>query len=181
MDNRVGNIKLGGEQVVDQNGKIAGKVSIIDLILVVAILLLVVGFIYRHASPRISNIISGGTPLTIVLEAEGHRHFTADAVAVGDVIFRMHERQPLGVISEVELLPSFYLMQRTDGVAVRAQQEHRVTIRVTIEGSGSVDNRGFFVNGTDHLAVGSEVSLVTNMVNLPNARVVAVQETVVLD
>jgi len=167
--------------MVDTSGKIKGKISIVDIVLVVAVALLVVGFIYRQWSPVIEQIIGANTPLTIVLEAEGHRHFTTDAISVGDVVFRMHERQPIGTVVDIELLPSLYYLHRTDGTAVLVQQEQRATIRITLEAVGSVSTTGstagfFFVNGTDHMAPGSDVQMVTNRVNMPNARVVSVQE-----
>jgi len=160
--------------MIDNSGRIKGRISIIDIILVVAVIVLVAGFIYTQMSDRISGIVRPRDNFHVVIQGDGVRHFIVDAVNIGDVMFRLHDRQPLGTIIDIEVLPAQDFLHRSDGTAVLAEMEGRYTINITLESIGTVREAGYFINGDDHLAPGREVALHSNMVFIPNGRVQSV-------
>jgi len=162
--------------MIDNQGKIRGKVSIIDIIIVLVVLALAIGFIYRQATPHIADILRADDTVYITFEVNRIRSVIAeDAVVVGDSVFRQHAaRQALGTIVAVEHLPATEVMQRADGTAVNAIMEGRYSLRITIESTGNSTNSGFFANGNDHLAPGGEVALINSRFIFPLARVYSV-------
>jgi len=163
--------------MIDNSGRIKGRVSLIDIILVAAVLLLLAGFVYTQLSGRIQTIINPTTPLEVVIQGEGLRHFIVNSVSEGDVMFRSLDRQPLGRVVDIDITPSLNYLHRSDGTAVLAEVEGRYTIRITLEATGSIrEDIGYLVNGTDHLAPGSEVALVSNRVFIPDGRVFSIRE-----
>ncbi|MCL1787281.1 MAG: DUF4330 domain-containing protein [Defluviitaleaceae bacterium] len=161
--------------MIDNSGRIKGRVSIIDIILVAAVLVLAAGFMYTQVTPRIQEVVNPTERFHLVIQSDGIRHFMVDAVSVGDVMFRLHDRQPLGTVIDIEVLPSMEPLLRSDGTAILAEREGRYRINITIDAVGSIrENVGYFINGTDHMAPGREVQLVSNMVFLPNGRVQSV-------
>ncbi|MCL2404266.1 MAG: DUF4330 domain-containing protein [Defluviitaleaceae bacterium] len=159
--------------MIDNQGKIRGRVSIIDIIIVLVVLALVAGFVYRRATPHISDIIRGETPFYVTFEVNRIRSVIAeDSVVVGDKVFRQHAtRQALGTIVNIEHMPATEVMMRTDGTAILATMEERYSLRITIQATGSITNSGFFVNGNDHLSPGGEVAIINNRFIFPLARV----------
>ena len=161
--------------MIDNSGRIKGRVSIIDIILVATVLVLAGGFVYTQVSPRIQEVVNPTENFHLVIQSDGIRQFMVDAVSEGDIMFRLHDRQPLGTVVGIEVLPSVEPLLRSDGTAVLAEREGRYRINITLEAVGSVrDGVGYFINGTDHMAPGREVQLVSNMVFLPNGRVQSV-------
>jgi len=161
--------------MIDNSGRIKGRISIIDIILVVAVLVLVVGFVYTQTSDRIQQVINPTEPFHVVIQGDRVRHFIIDAVSEGDIMFRLHDRQPLGTVIGIEVLPAMDYLHHSDGTATLAEVEGRYTINITLEAIGSIrDGIGYFINGVDHMSPGREVALHSNKVFIPNGRVQSV-------
>jgi hypothetical protein len=110
----------------------------------------------------------------VTFEQNRYRDNTAEVLNVGDVMFRLHEQQPLGRVVAVSQAPATEFMRLTDGTALNAVNEGRVRYIVTLEATGSITDRGFFVNGNDHIAVGSDLKIVSNRVYFTSAEVIAI-------
>ena len=163
--------------MIDNSGRILGKISIIDIIFVVAVIVLAVGFVYTRTSGRIAGIINPTTPLEVVIQGEGLRHFIVDAISEGDIMFRHHDRQALGTVVAIDISPALDYFHLSDGSVILAEMEQRYTVHITLASVGTIrENVGYFVNGTDHIAPGSEIALVSNRVRIPEGRVFSVRE-----
>ena len=162
--------------MIDNQGRIKGRVSIVDILIVLAVIALMVGFVYRQAAPRIGEILRPDEEFQITFEVNRIRSVIAeDAIVIGEYVFRQHDRQPLGRIISVERHPATDIMMRSDGTAVLATMEDRYALHITIAATGSVSESGFLVNGNDHIAPGVEVALINRRFIFPLARVFSVQ------
>ena len=162
--------------MIDNQGKIRGRVSIVDILIVVVVLALAVGFVYRRATPHIGEILRPDDTFYVTFEVNRIRSvITEDAIVIGDRVFRQHAtHQPLGTIVAVERLPATDVLLRSDGTAVNVTMEGRYTLKITLEAVGSITDAGFFANGNDHVAPGSEAALINSRFVFPSARVFAV-------
>jgi len=156
--------------MIDNLGRIKGRVSIVDIIIVLAILGVAAGFIFRQASPHIEARLSPDQEFQIVFEVNRIRSFIVDdALNVGDYLFRQHERQPLGRIIDIERRPATDIMARADGTAVLATMEERCMLLITVQATGTISERGFYVNGNDVVSPGADIMLINNRVFFPLA------------
>lgn len=162
--------------MIDNNGRLFRKISIIDIAIVLAVVLLGAGFIYRQTSDRLDAIINPTTPFYVTIHGAGIRHFIVDAVSVGDIMYRRHQQQPMGRVVDISVETAMDSLLRSDGTAVLAPMEGRYDIFITLESLGSITEIGYIVNGNDHIARGSEVELVSNRVFIPTAEVYFVGE-----
>lgn len=160
--------------MIDEKGRIFKRFSIIDMIIVLAVLAVIAGFLYRQTSDSLADIINPTTPFYVTISGTGIRHFITDAVEVGDIMYRRHSRQAIGRVVDVVVETSYAPLLRSDGTAVLAPMEGRYDIFITLESIGSVSEGRFLINGNDHVARGSEVELVSNRVFIPTAEVYAV-------
>jgi len=162
--------------MIDNHGKIKGRVSIIDILIVLAVVALVVGFLYRQATPHIDSILRPDDHFQVTFEVNRIRSAIAeDTVVVGEYVFRQHERQPLGRIISVERHPATDIMMRSDGTALLATMEDRYALHITIEATGSLSESGFFINGNDHVSPGAEIAIINRRFIFPLARVHSVE------
>ena len=162
--------------MIDKNGKIFGKVSIIDILIIVAILAVGIGFVYRNVAPQFSYIINPNDVFYVTIESNRLRGFNKDAIEVGDLMFRLHGTHPLGRVVDIFYGPAMEIIRRTDGLADLVQMEERYQIFITLESTGNIRATGYFVNGNDHIAPGSEIILVSNRVHLPLTTVYSIRE-----
>ncbi|MCL2420517.1 MAG: DUF4330 domain-containing protein [Defluviitaleaceae bacterium] len=148
--------------MIDEKGRLFGKVSLIDIFVVLAVVVLVVGFVYNRTSQHVRQIIMADTPMTVTFLVEGVRDFSLDAVEEGDIFFRQHERVPLGTVSSVVTGPAYDIVIQTDGTAAYVPVEDRFNMYITLDAVGSITATGFFVNGTQQMSEGGRMSIQSN-------------------
>ena len=157
--------------MIDNKGRIFKKISVVDVIIVVAVLAVLAGWFYRQTSGGLAPIIFPSTPFYVTIQGSGLRTFIVDAVDVGDVVYRRHSRQPLGRVIDIHVEMAQDLLHRSDGTVALVPVLGRYDIYITLEAVGSITEIGYFVGGNDHIARGSEVELVSNRVFIPTAEV----------
>jgi len=162
--------------MIDKNGRLFGRVSVIDIIIVLAVLVLGAGFVYRQTSARLQTVINPSDEFYVVFEVNGLREVNTRAIAEGDLIFRIHDRQPLGEVVDITLRPATQAMHLDDATVIMAEMEERYRVFITLASVGSITEVGYFVNGLEHLAPGLDMVLVSNRLILPVTRVAAVGE-----
>ena len=141
-------------KIIDRNGRLFGKISIIDVvvILVVAILAAALGFknSQTHTSTTSSNI-----PITFQLRVNGEHDYVAAAVRVGDKLYDQENSSggPLGTITNIETLPGTKVATFNDGTMGLAPVENGVTLVLTVEGSGVISNNRYLINRVYNLGV----------------------------
>ncbi|MCL1998419.1 MAG: DUF4330 domain-containing protein, partial [Turicibacter sp.] len=152
-------LKVG--ESLDKNGRVFG-VSVIDALIVIAVVVMAVGFVYNRTSAQIMQIIMADTPVYVTLLVEGVSSFSVNAINENDTVFRQHERTPAGTVHNIEVVPARAVATRTDGTAVYALLEDRFDMYVTIVGTASVTDMGVFLNGTIQLSPGGTFNIQTN-------------------
>ncbi len=141
-------------KIIDRNGRLFGKISIIDVavILVVAVLAAALGFKgnQTHTGTTSSNI-----PITFQLRVNGVRNFVADAVREGDNLYDLENSSggPLGEILSIEVLPGTKVGSFSDGTIVDAPVEDGVTLLLTVQGKGIINNNRYLLNRVYNLGV----------------------------
>jgi len=153
--------------MIDNKGRLWGKVSLIDIAIVLAVLVIGVGFAWRQAAPRLEVVMNPTDPFYITVESNRLRGVNVDAISVGDLMFRLHAHQPMGRVVDISVYPAMEVIRRSDGTAARVEMEGRYRVVLLLEAVGSINDDGYFVNGNDHIAPGSEIILVSNRVYLP--------------
>jgi len=161
--------------MIDNNGRIKGRISIVDIVLVIAVIGLIAGFIITRSIEDIADIIRPNTPFEVVIQVEGIRDVIVDAVSEGDLMFRQHERNAIGRVTNIEVEQALGYMHHLNGTVSRVPIEQRYTIFITLEAVGSERARGFFINGNDHMAPGGHIPLLSNRVFLPTGRIESVR------
>ena len=138
------------------------KFNAIDIVIALAIIAFVVGFLYNRTAADIRQIIAADTPIYVTFVVESVREFSFDAVEAGDVFFRQHERVPLGNVVEVTRGPAYDIIVLADGSAAYAPMLDRYNMYITIAGIGSVTDTGYFLNGTQQMSVGGGITIQSN-------------------
>jgi hypothetical protein len=164
------------KRFIDEKGRLWGRLSVIDLLIIVAVIGLGAGFLYKRTSPEITQLIRADQKFYVTMSANQLRSFSVDALAEGDIMFRQHDRRPMGQVVKLEILPATEFLLRSDGTAILAEMEDRYKALITVECFGNINEVGFYVNGSMHIAEGSEMVLVSNRVILPDSLVYRVSE-----
>ena len=151
-------------RIMDKNGRFFGKVSVIDVLLIVLILGLGAGFGYKKLSAPAERIIRSNTKFYATFVVEKIRDFSVEAFEAGDALYEQYGQQPLGKVVAIRTEQARDVLKMPDGTAIYAPMEDKYNLYLTIEASGSVNESGYYFNGNTQLAVGSDLMVQTNMV-----------------
>lgn len=144
-------------KLIDRNGRLFGKVSVIDLIVVAVVLVLAVALNMKnnhlsHTSTSVTN-----APITYQVLVSGSRNYVADAVREGDLMFDQDRSSggTLGKILSIEVLPGSKMAELNDGTVEVIPAEDCVNLLLTIQGEGIVSDGRVLLNRIYDLGVNS--------------------------
>jgi len=143
---------------MDKNGKIFGKVSVIDVFVLLIILVIIGGTVYRFTAPA-AAIDRGEYIIEYTLMIDGVRDFTLEYYHIGLDVFDRMRNQHIGRIVGVRSEPQYGLGIGVDGAVVRAPRPGVMVVFVDVEANGRVTENAFFAEGTYEVRVGSIVNL----------------------
>ncbi|MFV0502964.1 MAG: DUF4330 family protein [Lachnospirales bacterium] len=142
--------------MLDKKGRLFGKVSIVDLAIIILLIVLIIGVAIRFSSK--GETITSNDDFKIVFEIDKVRQYTVDAIKVGDDIYEQHGNI-LGTVSNIEIEPGYDVMTKDNGTALYAPVEDRYRLIVTMDSSGNVNEFGYFANGNRQISTGSDLAI----------------------
>lgn len=159
--------------LIDDKGRLWGKVSIVDLLIVVVILALA----GRVAHERISDFLEPtvtGEQLQIEVEflVSGVRQATIDVLEPGTSLYHTQTNAYLGVLKDVHVEPAEVLIQVPDGGVIEGTSSTRFDVYLTVRGPGRVTERVILLGGTE-IRVGTRVPLQSRLASV-SATVMAI-------
>jgi len=141
-------------KIIDKNGRLFGKISIIDVlvILVVAVLAVALGFKNRQTQ---TGTAASNLPITFELRVNGEHDYVAAAVQAGDMLYDQDNSSggPIGTITKIETLPGTKVATFNDGTMDVVPVENGVTLLLTVEGSGIISDNRCLINRVYNLGV----------------------------
>ena len=162
--------------MIDSSGRLFGKVSLLDVFVITAIIVLFLGFFYSQITEQVGAFIAPTEVFYVTFEVNGIRAVNAESIEVGDTVFRIRENLPFGEVTHVgSIEPATYLFGRSDGTAVHAIMEGRYRLVFTVRSQGSITSIGHFVNGNAHVAVGLPVMIVSYRTYLPESVIIQIR------
>ena len=139
-------------KLMDQKGRLFGKVHIFDLLILVLLLVGIVGMAMRFAVSEDAVIHPKSAVYTIEFsEKEG---WIKEAYKVGDTLWEKGEN--MGVVTKVEVLPHQSLEVLPDGSAGLVDHVITYNVVLTVETDNLREHDGTFIgsqeflNGTGH-------------------------------
>lgn len=148
---------------MDKNGRIAGKISIIDLAVIILIIVAAIGFCIRFMSSTTTAVTSNET-FRYVVKINSVREFTVDALKKGGITTDKKSEMTLGEIKDVQVGEAKMQSTTADGHIQWSNLPERYTCMVTIEADGRESEDGYILDDTTELSVGRTVDIVTKYV-----------------
>ena len=150
-------------KIIDHNGRLFGKISILDVIAVLLVLVLAAAFSFKGSQTHTATGETSSTPITFQVTVRGVRDYVGEAVKVDD---KFYDRDypsggALGVISAVEVLPGTKLAELNDGSLEMVPAEGCVDLIITVEGSGVITERQYLINRIYNLGINASRSFYT--------------------
>ena len=151
---------------MDKNGKLFGKISIVDLVVLLLIGVLAAGSIYRFTSPA-TAVDRGNVAVNFTVRIDDVRDFTLANYHEGLRVYDRQAGQFLGHISGLRHAPHYQPVAAFDGTVINAYRPGRLTIYLDITAEGGRTTPGaVYIQGTYELTAGSLIYISTRYVQV---------------
>jgi len=161
--------------IIDKEGKLFGKVSIIDILFILVIIIGILGVFFVKEKLSDDKVLTDGTnmliqsaqqhdKLEVRLKVKEVRSVTRDAVVVGDDVYIVSNDEKLGTVLRVESTPAKREVLADDGTAYVASVPERYDVTIVVEVNGKQKSEGFYTDFNMHLLYGKEMEIKTSTI-----------------
>lgn len=149
--------------IIDKNGRLFGKVNIIDIAVILAVVAVVAGVFVRFTGGA-GKIVTATKKIEFEVKVDGVRSFTVDALDKKGLVTNKNYDIVTGEITNVDTVDCVQKATKTDGTVVEAPLEERYTSTVTIVTDGKESDSGYFDSNNEEIAVGREYTIYSKFV-----------------
>jgi len=141
-------------KMIDKDGRLFGKISVIDVLVVLVVVVLAVALNLKGELTPTSTSVPN-TPIYFEVLTEAIPNYVGDNIRVGDVLFDKDQSTggAIGVITSVERLPGMRSVNMTDGTMTMVDVEDFCIMRIQVESSGLIDRGKYNINKIYNLGV----------------------------
>ena len=149
---------------MDKNGKLFGKVSIIDILVLLAVIVGIAGFSVRFFSSAAENV-NEKTKFEYVVEIQDVRSFTVDALAKKGLVTEKKSGDVIGEIVNVESKNYTLPHVISNGRVILVDIPEKYVVNVTVVGEGNETSGGYYIGENVELSVGSTITMASKYAN----------------
>lgn len=146
--------------IINKEGKLFGKISVIDIAVILIIAVLAVG-IYIRFSGTTQTIATAGEDIECTLLVKNVRIFSVDALKRGGPVYDKTSKEYIGDITDIRVDEGEYQVNMADGSFETVVPEDRYNVYVTVEFDGKVGENGYYTAANKYLAAGTTVLINT--------------------
>ncbi len=144
--------------MLKENGKLFGKISVIDIAAILVVLVLILGVVLRFSGNQ-AVTVSTGQNLQCVVKVENVRVQTVDALKKGGAVFDKESKEYIGEITQVKEEQGTTMLLMENGTYQEVPTEGRYNVYVTIAFTGSVSDAGYYTQTNRQMSVGGTLEM----------------------
>ena len=148
---------------MDKNGKIKGKLSIIDLCVIILVIIVAAGIAVRYGA-KATTAVKSSEEFVCTLKVNNVRDFTVKALEKKGKITDKKSEVELGEITDVQVEPAEFQSTTADGRIIMTELPDRYNCTVTIRAKGKVSEDAYVMNDSNELSVGRNMDIFSKYV-----------------
>ena len=143
-------------KLMDQNGRLFGKISVIDVLVIGVVLVLAAALNFKGNQTQTGTAVTNET-ITYQVLVSGTRSFVVDAIEVGDTMYDLDHASggTLGRITDIKTAEGTKFAELADGTVGMVPAEDCVNLILTVEGQGVISDGRCLINRVYDLGVNS--------------------------
>lgn len=142
---------------MDRDGRLFGKISIIDVIVILAVVAMAAAIYVKTHKPQTGSNVAT-TQIVYQMKVDNLTDYMVDAIQVGDQIYDKERSTggSLGEIIDIQVSDGTYEAELDDGSIAIVPAQGRYNLLLTIQGEGLVEADGtILLNRVYNLGVNS--------------------------
>lgn len=157
--------------IIDKNGKLFGKVSIIDIGVILVIIVGILGACITFSTLNSGKLndnsklaLNSSSPTisaTVTFTVKGVRSMTKDALCVGDEMYDTKDNKLIGTISKVTAEPAKSDFIAADGTFYKTTIPEKFDVDIYVDVTGKNTETGFHTESDLQLLYGKTIEIKT--------------------
>lgn len=144
------------KKIIDGHGRIFGKLSIIDVFVLLIILVIGASLYVKYTVLDVTNLSGGAEPIVYTVTIYGVREYTVNGLQIDDLLYDKNSSgNTIGTITNISTQEAKKAASTTDGMAVLGRFEDHYDVTLTISASGATSDGRYLVNKTYELNANS--------------------------
>ncbi|MCI5892006.1 MAG: DUF4330 domain-containing protein [Clostridiales bacterium] len=143
---------------MNKNGKLFGKISIIDIIVVVCIVVLAFGLYAKFTSSSDAVTSSEKSNIEFVYKVKSVRDYTVDGFKKGGPLYDSDTKEYMGEVTDVRTEPAVMQVSLVDGAYKELEIPNKYDVYVTVQVSGKYNSLGFYTNDNKYIGAGQTLN-----------------------
>lgn len=145
-------------KIIDSNGRLFGKINILDLLIIVCVIVLL--FSVKVKYDKSPSQMSSDKKIVYTVEIEDVRQPTVDAIYENqENVTDKETKKNLGKIIDIKPVNAKESVKLTDGTYKVVEKEDKFDVTLTLEVSGTETNDNYFTSTGKKLIVGDNLSI----------------------
>lgn len=151
-------------KIIDRNGRLFGKISIIDVVVVLIVALMAFALHVKSNDLDASKTTGASTPITFTAVAENLPLNVVEAIQVGDSVYDKDRASggAIGTITAVEIADGSKTEKLSNGTYACLPNADARNVTITVECSGMVTNGRYAINRIYELGVNAARNFYTS-------------------
>lgn len=144
-------------KLIDSNGRLFGKISIIDVLVILVVAAMGAALYLKTNHNEITSTATSNDTITYQVLVSGVRTYVSDAIQVDDAMYDMDRSSggSLGTIKNIKVMEATKLAEFHDGTLEMVPMEDAVSLLLTVEGKGIYSDGRCLLNRVYDLGVNS--------------------------
>jgi len=163
--------------IIDREGRLFGKISVIDLaVVLIAAVMVCALYVKNHRLDASSTAEEAKTKITFTTITANVPLHIVDALQVGDTLYDKDHASggAIGEIKDIQILPAEAVGQTGDGAFITVGNDDARNVVLTVEGSGSISNGRYSFNRIYQLGINANRNFYTRYATLNSTQVTAI-------
>lgn len=136
--------------ILDSKGKLFGKISIIDILILVIIIGGIAGVYYKMNKSNIATPLTPLEKIQMTLYSDKVPDYAANAIKVGDPVKDKIGNNDLGKVTKVEISDSIVYGTNSEGKSVKSSMEGFKAVKVLVECKGKLGKSALTIGSSDY-------------------------------
>lgn len=143
---------------MNKNGKLFGKISVIDIIVVVLIVVAAFGIYAKFTSSSDAVSSSEKANIEFVYKVKSVRDYTVKGFEKGGSFYDSDTKEYMGEVVGVEAETAVMDVNLIDGTYTNVEVPDKFDAYVTVRVSGKYNSLGYYTDGNKYIAAGSTLN-----------------------
>lgn len=144
-------------KIMDRNGRLFGKISIVDVVVILVVLVMGAAIYYKTHQPQTGSKVTT-TTIVYEMQLQNQPQYMVDALKVGDQMYDKDRSTggSLGEILDIQVTPGTKQAELSDGTVAMVPCEGYYNVTLTLQAEALIESDGnYAVNRIYDLGVNS--------------------------